>query len=471
MTMTHRTRPKAFTPVVLGVAVLLALTAGPAAAGIDGIEVTGTIDLYARSGYVTSADGASILVWGLSDSATGPTQYPAPTLIINQGDTITINVHNELAAETSLVFPGHDVAGDGSCDPMPPTVGSNPVKMTCEAPAFDPLTSTAGFATYTFTAGNPGTYLYHSGTDPALQVEMGLFGAIVVRPYGFDPNNPTAYGHPDTAYDREYLFILSEMDSRIHEAIDFGEGLTGTDLLGDYFSNYWFINGRTAPDTLAAAGVPWLPTQPYNSLPQMRPGETLLMRVVSAGRDPHPFHHHGNHALIIGQNGRMPESSPGMGPDLGYEVFTMQSIPGNTFDALFTWTGKNMGWDIYGTLADNMPSHECNGIPLTPACEAAGTCGSAGFDPVTHEYCPDHGKKIPVTLPENLDLAFGAFWSGSPYMGAAGALPPGEGGLNPNSGYTFMWHSHTEKELTNNDIFPGGMLTMLIVEPPGTPID
>ena len=56
-------------------------------------------------------------------------------------------------------------------------------------------------------------------------------------------------------------------------------------------------------------------------------------------------------------------------------------------------------------------------------------------------------------------------------MGAAGALPPGEGGLNPNSGYTFMWHSHTEKELTNNDIFPGGMLTMLIVEPPGTVID
>jgi hypothetical protein len=33
-----------------------------------------------------------------------------------------------------------------------------------------------------------------------------------------------------------------------------------------------------------------------------------------------------------------------------------------------------------------------------------------------------------------------------------------------------MWHSHTEKELTNNDIFPGGMLTMLIIEPWGTDI-
>ena len=34
-----------------------------------------------------------------------------------------------------------------------------------------------------------------------------LLGAIVVRPYGFDPNVPMAYGHPDTAFDREYLFI------------------------------------------------------------------------------------------------------------------------------------------------------------------------------------------------------------------------------------------------------------------------
>jgi len=28
----------------------------------------------------------------------------------------------------------------------------------------------------------------------------------------------------------------------------------------------------------------------------------------------------------------------------------------------------------------------------------------------------------------------------------------------------FMWHSHTERELVNNDIFPGGMMTMMIVD-------
>jgi FtsP/CotA-like multicopper oxidase with cupredoxin domain len=52
-------------------------------------------------------------------------------------------------------------------------------------------------------------------------------------------------------------------------------------------------------------------------------------------------------------------------------------------------------------------------------------------------------------------------------------LPPGQGGLNPSAGYTYMWHSHTEKEITNFDVFPGGMMTMLIVEAPeplGPPI-
>ena len=79
-------------------------------------------------------------------------------------------------------------------------------------------------------------------------------------------------------------------------------------------------------------------------------------------------------------------------------------------------------------------------------------------------------KQFPVILPEQQNLAFGGWWSGSPFMGAGGALPPGEGGLNPNAGYFFMWHSHAEKELTNFDIFPGGMISMMVVEPPGTPI-
>jgi hypothetical protein len=34
-----------------------------------------------------------------------------------------------------------------------------------------------------------------------------------------------------------------------------------------------------------------------------------------------------------------------------------------------------------------------------------------------------------------------------------------------------MFHSHNEKELTNNDIYPGGMMTFIIIEAPGASID
>ena len=73
-------------------------------------------------------------------------------------------------------------------------------------------------------------------------------------------------------------------------------------------------------------------------------------------------------------------------------------------------------------------------------------------------------------LPEALALTNGPFYSGSPFLGKVGLMPPGDGGLNPNAGYTYMWHSHSEKEITNFDVFPGGMMTMLIIEPPFTPI-
>ena len=36
--------------------------------------------------------------------------------------------------------------------------------------------------TYSFVAPEPGSYVYESGTSPAKQVPMGLFGALIVRP-------------------------------------------------------------------------------------------------------------------------------------------------------------------------------------------------------------------------------------------------------------------------------------------------
>jgi len=232
------------------------------------------------------------------------------------------------------------------------------------------------------------------------------------------------------------------MDPDVHELVE--QGKAGDVDNTTWFPTCWFINGRSGSDTMLPAHVPWMPAQPYNCMPMMHPGDKVLMRFIQAGRDFHPFHTHGNNFTIIAQDGRLLQSAPGAGADLAVSNFTIAVPPGGTADTIFTWTGEKLGWDMYG--------HDPND-PLEPG-----------------EYAPDHGKPFPVSLPTQQEVTNGMMWSGSPFLGALGVLPPGEGGYNPAGGYTYMWHSHAEKELTSNDIFPGGMFTMLMIEAPSTPI-
>ena len=176
---------------------------------------------------------------------------------------------------------------------------------------------------------------------------MGLAGTIIVRPNAGENH---AYNHPDTAFEHEYLFLLTQMDPIIHQLAE--QGRFAEIDMTSYWPVYWFINGRNAPDTLAAPFVAWLPHQPYNSFPRMRPSENVLMRIVGAGQGQHPFHYHGNNADQIARDGRMlthPRSR-----------FTTLTVPGQTVDQIFTWTGEGLGWDLYGTGVDY--EHSCNGI-------------------------------------------------------------------------------------------------------------
>jgi len=396
----------------------------PAYAGIEGLSGT-SFHFTAKQDYIVTPDGGSITIWGYANGSAARAQYPGPTLIVNEGDTVTITLDNALVGNNvSIVFPGQSKVT---------TVGGTPGALTQEAVP-------TGSVTYSFVASKPGTYMYHSGTRPDLQAEMGLLGAIIVRP-SLGANY--AYDDASTRFDQEYLFLLTDMDPSFHDLVEFGE-MASIDT-SKFYPVYWFINGRAAPDTMAAVNSPFLPTQPYNALPRMHPGEKLLMRVIGGGRDLHPFHHHGNHAQIIARDGRLLTSGEsGAGADLSYPVFTVQSVPGETIDAIFEWTGKGLGWDIYGHAV---------GDALEP-----------------NEYAGDHGKAFPLVMPELQNLAIGPHWNGSPFLGKFGAVPPGTGNLNLNAGYYHMWHSHNEKEIVNFDLFPGGMMTMLIIEPAGVPI-
>jgi len=431
-----------FYKLAKAIGVMALLLSPPVHAVINGI--TGPVfNLKASAGYLSTADGNNIYAWGFSEIGSPQTmQFPGPTLIVNQGDTVTINLTNNLPVNVSMIFPGQsNVVANGIN-----AGGSTDGLITKEA---NPLTGTVS---YTFVALEPGTYTYHSATQQEMQIEMGLVGALIVRPKVTDPLHQ-AYSHINTAFTHEYLFLLSEMDPVIHAKVE-SQVLAGLSPIVDmstWTATIWFVNGRTAPDTMLDNNVPWLPNQPYNCVPRMHPGEKLLMRVVHTGRDLHPFHTHGNNTLTIAREGRMLESAPGMGPDLATSNYTLQTIPGQTYDAIFEWTGAGLGFDIYG---------HAPGDALEP-----------------NESVADHGLPFPqikpgvaLTLPNVLDRTDGDMYSGSPFLGQSEASRPGQVQVNLFGGYFHMWHSHTEREITNDNIYPGGMLTMVIIEPHGVPI-
>jgi hypothetical protein len=293
--------------VMMALALLFTATAHAAAPGITGASFS----LTAQSAFLNQPDGAAVYAWGYGCVATFlpafapampnqkcPTmQVPGPTLIVTEGQTITVTLTNNLptaAGNTSILFPGFQVTGSGT--------GSVPGLLAQEAVP-------GGSVTYTFVASTPGTHAYYSGTQGDLQIEMGLYGAIIVLPssvpaacnsvvtsfYGVPTAAPAnapetdfrlakaAYDNAKTCYDREYLFQWAEMDSNIHRMALAQATAKANCVVTDpacklevptepYHPEYFLINGRSMPDLMDANFGAEYPHQPYNGNPHMHPG-------------------------------------------------------------------------------------------------------------------------------------------------------------------------------------------------------
>ena len=308
-----------------------------------------------------------------------------------------------------------------------------------------------------------------------------------------------AYNNPAACYDREYLFQFSEMDPRIHrqaeEQAQSPAGLACTQPTGcmvvdtePYHPTYFMINGRSMPDDMDPNYAVQYPHQPYNGNPHMHPGELTLLRVIGTGRAQHPFHEHGNHVRLLARDGNLILSqTPGSTNLAGPLLFTTTTTPGMAFDGIFQWTAKGLNWDVYGHVKGGNAD---NTTTCTPDANGFYTTGSGA--PITasnyFEWCGDHERPLeskpfgnvgsggPVTLPDANIVANGAWYGGSPYLGpdantrAVGSTPIPPSGTVANSptdeaGFAFMWHSHNEREITTNNIFPGGMMMMMLVDP------
>jgi FtsP/CotA-like multicopper oxidase with cupredoxin domain len=234
------------------------------------------------------------------------------------------------------------------------------------------------------------------------------------------------------------------------------------------------------------------PHQPYNGNPHMHPGEQVLIRVIGQGRWQHPFHEHGNHVRILARDGNLiksvsdtysPTAGTGTAALAGMLMFTTDTFPGQAFDGIFYWTGRGLNWDAYG----HNPGSSVSAANLACTPDANGYNTGAPLAINYFEWCQDHNKPLqaapfgdvpgggPATLPDPNIFANGAWYSGSPYLGpdattrATGptsVFQPANTQANPANerGYAFMWHSHNEREITTNNVFPGGMFMMMLVD-------
>jgi len=146
-----------------------------------------------------------------------------------------------------------------------------------------------GETSYTFTASNPGTFLYEAGTNTAVQVAMGLYGALVVRP--LTPGQ--AYG-ATTTYDKEKILVLSEIDPNLNNYPALLGGPNAFDFVGDsgdyqagYHPTYFLINGQAYPD------VP-------DFLVDVN--DRVLLRYLNAGLMNHTMTLLGSHQRVIAQD-------------------------------------------------------------------------------------------------------------------------------------------------------------------------
>lgn len=533
------------------VAVALCMyVAATAYAAAPGISTTGAFQLVATDAYLNQPDGQAIYSWGygcksgftptfLPSAITGAfcntMQVPGPTLIVTEGTTVTVQLTNNLptaAGNTSILFPSFQVTATGGVTGL----------LTQEA-------APGATVTYTFTASAPGTHAYYSGTQGDLQIEMGLYGAIIVLPTGGGPAscNSTktnlygksdygsthgvsgfpeqdfrlahaAYDHPKSCYDREYLFQWATMDPRIHQqALTQVTAKVGC-LVSDptctlnvqtepYHPAYFNINGRSMPDLMDPNYAAEYPHQPYNGNPHIHPGELLLIRTIGQGRWQHPFHEHANHVRILARDGNLILSPTNPAQNLaGILMFNTDTTPGQAFDGIFYFSGRGLNWDPFGhhpaatgnnpsaTNQNAFPTDSLASAPCVPDANGYYTSDSTALN--YYEWCQDHDKPVqvnpfgdvaaggPATLPDPDIFTNGAWYGGTPYLGPDASLRatmpacstttnagcttllPANTQANPANerGWAFMWHSHNEREITTNNVFPGGMLMMLLVD-------
>jgi len=174
------------------------------------------VDLEARETAWAISPDRTVSAWGYEGSV------PGPTIVAHVGDTLVAHLVNNLPEPTSIHWHGLRLPA--------PMDGTELVQRLVQpGDAFD----------YRFELPDAGTFWYHSHANETVQIERGLYGALVVL------------GTDEPVFDADRLLVLDDVKLDRHgniaktALIDRHSGREGSVLV---------INGRSEPEFEIAAG-------------------------------------------------------------------------------------------------------------------------------------------------------------------------------------------------------------------------
>jgi FtsP/CotA-like multicopper oxidase with cupredoxin domain len=176
-------------------------------------------------------------------------------LVLGHGpQDLRIHLTNTLPVPVSIVIPG-----------LPATLGNPQRNPDGRVRSFTREVAPGATADFVWRNVPPGTYLYHSGSHPALQVQMGLYGALT-------KDAAPGLAYDGAAFDHQVTLLFSEIDADVHDAVQANE-------YGSVIKSMI----RSAPEYFLINGEAYTPGQAV--LPAGQVGKTTLVRLLNACYD------------------------------------------------------------------------------------------------------------------------------------------------------------------------------------------
>ncbi len=226
-------------------------------------------------GNITLYDGYSMPIWGfIYPTDLSADQLPGPTLDFNEGDSVHLILDNGSSMPHTIHLHGMDV---GQADDGVPST-------SFQVEAYRD-------GTYHFRAHDPGTYLYHCHVETVIHLQMGMYGAVIVRP---DDNPMSVYG-PGSEFSKEYLWLGGEADTTWHT-----EEFVNGEQPRTYRPQYFLINGKSHQQI----------TEDQNIRYEAQQGDTVLLRLANMGYGIHRYILPASlKARVMGSDGRQFETA------------------------------------------------------------------------------------------------------------------------------------------------------------------